>query len=485
MQKRLGCLAPQGLVAAGLTVVAITLVLLLWGGSLFSPGPLNAQAGAEPLGSVRSHAEVGGRCSACHPAPWGAETMSDRCLACHVEVQGQLADPASLHGALDAAGGVRPCFLCHGEHGGADAPLTRLTGDGFPHQATGFSLEGHARTAGGDDFVCADCHGQDLTRFDPATCAECHGEMDAIFVQAHRGAFGDSCLACHDGVDRYGAAFDHDQLAFSLEGAHDTAGCAGCHANARTPADLRSAPQNCYACHQEDDAHGGDLGQDCAACHAPQAWEEATFDHDTLAFPLEGAHREVECGDCHQDATFGGTPTDCYACHQEDDAHAGELGQDCAECHTPRAWEEVTFDHAQTAFPLDGGHLDVACGGCHQDAVFAGTPAECVACHDEPAYHAGLFDRNCAACHNTAAWSPAEFDRAHQLPFDHGEEGISPCATCHPDRLADYTCYECHEHRPAEIAAEHRDEGITDFEDCVECHPTGQEDEAEREGGGD
>ncbi|MEJ2208950.1 MAG: cytochrome c3 family protein [Anaerolineae bacterium] len=419
MQRRLGCLAPQGLVAAGLTVVAIALVLLLWGGSLFSPGPLNAQAGAKALGGVRSHAEVGGRCSACHPAPWSGETLSDRCLACHVEVQDQLADPASLHGTLDDVGSVRPCYGCHGEHGGAEAALTRVSAESFPHQATGFSLQGHAETDAGDEFACADCHGQDLTSFELDTCGECHRDLDAIFLQAHAGAFGDGCLACHDGVDRYGAAYNHAEVAFALEGAHDATHCAACHSGARTPADLQSTPQDCYACHQEDDAHGG------------------------------------------------------------------ELGQDCAECHTPQDWIEVTFDHAQTQFPLDGAHLDVACGDCHQDAVFAGTPAECGACHEEPAYHAGLFDPDCAGCHDTVVWSPARFDRAHTFPFDHGEEGVSPCTMCHPDRLADYTCYECHEHQPAEIAAEHREEGITDFQDCVRCHPTGREEEGGREGGDD
>ena len=43
---------------------------LLWGGRLFSPGPLNAEEGGADVGGVRSHAETGGRCSACQtPLP--------------------------------------------------------------------------------------------------------------------------------------------------------------------------------------------------------------------------------------------------------------------------------------------------------------------------------------------------------------------------------------------------------------------------------
>jgi hypothetical protein len=40
-----------------------------------------------------------------------------------------------------------------------------------------------------------------------------------------------------------------------------------------------------------------------------------------------------------------------------------------------------------------------------------------------------------------------------------------------------YTCYGCHEHNPSEIEQEHREEGISDFQNCVACHPTGREKE--------
>jgi hypothetical protein len=105
----------------------------------------------------------------------------------------------------------------------------------------------------------------------------------------------------------------------------------------------------------------------------------------------------------------------------------------------------------------------------------------CSACHDDPAFHLGLLGSDCAACHTTEAWSPARYDRQHTFPYNHGESGPSPCRTCHPDTLSAYTCYICHEHNPAEIEEEHRDEGIADFQDCVRCHPTGLEEEAERE----
>mgnify|MGYP003381731295 CR=1 FL=1 len=54
------------------------------------------------------------------------------------------------------------------------------------------------------------------------------------------------------------------------------------------------------------------------------------------------------------------------------------------------------------------------------------------------------------------------------------------CVTCHttPD-FKRYTCYGCHEHTPANIRSEHEEEGIRNFENCVECHRS-----ADDEGGG-
>jgi hypothetical protein len=543
MKKPLGCLSRSGLLTALLVLVLLVTVGLVWGGLLFSPGPLNAQAGEEPLGGVHSHAETGGRCSACHVAPWSNETMSDRCMVCHTDVVAQLRDPTSLHGALARSGEVQTCASCHPEHQGNDAPLTALDPDTFPHEVTGYSLEAHRQTADGSAFACTDCHGDDLVHFDPIRCADCHGELDPAAMEAHDRAFGPDCLACHDGIDTYGAPFDHSQTVFPLEGQHATLACAACHRETATIADLQSTPQDCFACHEADDAHEGRYGQDCAvchtaegweqvtidhdqtafplvglhvnvacedchkdnvyqgtpldcvachqaddahegqfgtdcsACHSPEGWEQATFDHDQTAFPLVGLHANVACEDCHKDSVYQGTPINCFACHEADDAHEGRYGQDCAECHSAEGWEQVTFDHDQTAFPLTGAHLDAACEQCHLNGVYQGTPQDCAACHEDPTFHRGLLGNDCASCHDTAAWSPASYDRLHTFPINHGERGASPCQTCHPDTLSTYTCYGCHEHDRAGTVSEHREGGITDLEDCARCHPTGREEE--------
>jgi hypothetical protein len=50
------------------------------------------------------------------------------------------------------------------------------------------------------------------------------------------------------------------------------------------------------------------------------------------------------------------------------------------------------------------------------------------------------------------------------------------CVTCHVrNDYQQYTCYGCHEHTPANIRREHVEEGIRDFNDCVECHRSADE----------
>ena len=473
-KKRLGCFSFTGILAGVLTLLALSGLGLAQGGVMFSPGDLNAQAGEQTLGGVQSHAETGGHCAACHSAAWQKQSMAERCLDCHTELT---SDPQNFHAVMLAQSQNAGCNGCHTDHRGKNASLTSLDLRDFPHLAVGYSLQAHQNTAQGSGFACSDCHGSDLSQFIVTVCTDCHAQIDAAYTQVHTQTFGTECLACHDGVDRYGGDFDHNLLPFQLAGKHAATACAGCHAGAHTVGDLQAARQDCFGCHAKDDAHQGQFGQDCASCHTPENWQDATFDHSLAAFALSGAHVDVACESCHINSVFKGTPHECAACHIQDDVHQGQFGQDCAGCHTPEDWKQASFDHSLAAFALTGAHINVECTRCHTDNVFKGTPQECGACHADPDFHSGLFPADCAACHTTATWLPAQFQEAHTFPIDHGEAGPSTCRTCHAERLSAYTCYGCHEHTPAEIEAEHREEGIADFSDCMRCHPTGQEEE--------
>jgi hypothetical protein len=260
-----------------------------------------------------------------------------------------------------------------------------------------------------------------------------------------------------------------------LEGKHVGLSCSKCHLDAHRVADFKSTPAKCGDCHQKDDAHQGEFGSECGTCHKATAWEPATFDHNLSAFKLEGKHAEAKCADCHLNNVFKGTPSTCFACHQQDDEHNGKFGQDCAACHNTSDWEEATFDHNLSAFKLDGAHINVACEKCHLNNVFKGTPIECSGCHQDPTYHLGMFPgQACSTCHTTSAWQSARYDGPHTFPMDHGEKN-NLCVDCHQPTLTQWTCYTCHEQ--GEVTREHQEEGISDFADCLRCHPTGQEDE--------
>ncbi|MBK8617938.1 MAG: hypothetical protein IPN96_12675 [Anaerolineales bacterium] len=471
--NRLGCFTATGIIATLITLVVIIGFAFMNGSQMFSAGALNAQPG-DVYGGVSSHAEIT-ECSACHVPPIGADKMADRCADCHTDIAAQMLDVAKLHGTITQNNPNLSCRECHPEHRGATASLTDMGENTFPHEALGYSLEGHQLTVKREAFTCQDCHHEDVATFASDSCDSCHRQMDIAFAQAHALAFGTDCLACHDGVDIFGDNFTHTIFEFQLNGKHADVTCTKCHLDARTVADLQAAPQDCYSCHKDDDEHDGKYGQDCAVCHSPEGWEPANFNHDLSDFKLEGEHREAACEDCHKNDVFEGTPQDCYSCHQQDDEHNGKFGTDCSVCHNPNNWDDAKFDHALSSFPLTGAHVQVECEACHKNEQFTGLDTTCLACHAEPTEHMGQFGTDCAACHTTNAWTPAEFNGKHTFPLNHGENGTVSCKTCHPAGYTTYTCYGCHEHTEANIIGEHREEGISNFEDCVECHADGRE----------
>jgi hypothetical protein len=398
--RRLGCLSPLGLIAGALTVVVVILGIVWGGGSWFSPGELNAQAGA-PLGGVTSHAELSRRCSGCHVPFWSTETMADRCLGCHTDIQDQLQDAESLHGGLGTQVAVNACRNCHTEHGGADASLTQVGAD-FPHEVTGFSLLAHTQNVEtGQPFACQDCHTTGVAVFDKQVCVDCHSRLDAAYLQQHMQAFGDGCLSCHDGVDRY-AAFDHQETGFLLQGGHSLPGCGDCHAGMTTPEQLAETSAVCFSCHAQDDAHAGQFGTDCAACHTSQAWKPASFDHNATDFPLTGAHVGLACTSCHAQGTFQGLQTACVSCHAEPAYHQGLFGVDCVQCHVTSNWRPASFNWPHT-FPLGHGGAQT-CSNCHTTTLSTYT---CYTCHDQAKMQKehnkeGITDlSNCARCHPT------------------------------------------------------------------------------------
>ena len=210
--NRLGCLTGTGIIAALIAIFVITGYAFTSGSLIFSPGALSTHSD-EILGGVTSHAEIGKDCKACHTAPWESAKMADRCAVCHTEIATEMQNVASMHGKMSHDNPNLSCRHCHPEHRGADAQLTIMDSALFPHDAVGYSLNGHQFTAGNEPFVCDDCHQGDISTFALDSCQTCHSQIDLAFTQAHLLAFGTDCLACHDGADRYGDDFNHSRVA--------------------------------------------------------------------------------------------------------------------------------------------------------------------------------------------------------------------------------------------------------------------------------
>ncbi|HLP41680.1 MAG TPA: cytochrome c3 family protein [Fibrobacteria bacterium] len=151
---------------------------------------------------------------------------------------------------------------------------------------------------------------------------------------------------------------------------------------------------------------------------------------------------------------------DCASCHSTpgNDLHRN-LKVRCDQCHTTDRWSPATFYHA---------------------LLPSATLSRCESCHTAPKdnLHRKVTS-SCTQCHRPQGWKPATFehDRYFVLDRDHN----ASCATCHVNNdFSNYTCYGCHEHTPSNIRREHEEEGIRNFNNCVSCHRS-----AEDEGGGE
>ncbi len=427
---------------------------------LFSPGEL-----AQP------HAQLEGlsNCTKCHVA--GQQLSPEACLACHKELQPEIAGFRGLHGRIPAE--KRACQTCHRDHQGRAFAMVDWGGPKkqFDHARTGYKLEGkHAH------LDCEKCH--DPRRLaDPAVAAMLQQKpgkktylglptrCDRCHFDEHRGQLDKDCAKCHDAQAFKPSRFQHEKAAYPLQGKHAKVACDKCHA--RSPdlalvAGVFPAPVkpdvakykplpfgSCSDCHK--DPHAGRLGPACANCHVLDGWllvrdlgKERSF-HAKSRYPLKGAHLSVACQACHGPSP-GRPPrfknmafkscTDCHA-----DAHLGQITffegkPTCDTCHTVETFAAPNYgieQHQKSRFPLQGAHRAVACRACHKEdpKLRADIPEATVKLlvasrrkllFDVTRFHvAGPLDR-CETCHA----DPHAGQFAERLKKD-------GCIACHED----------------------------------------------------
>lgn len=184
-----------------------------------------------------------------------------------------------------------------------------------------------------------------------------------------------------------------------------------------------------------------ELATDCFACHTP--WRGAS---------------SGSCITCHTVADIGLKTTQGVLISSgalKGSFHQSLIEQDCMACHSDHQGPRLT-QHSRK--PFSHGLLKAA------------VRDSCSSCHAAPkdGVHRDL-NRECGQCHQSTAWKPATFEHDRHFVLDRDHK--AGCDTCHKSRdYRSYTCYGCHEHTQAKIRAEHLEEGIRNFENCVECH---------------
>jgi hypothetical protein len=289
------------------------------------------------------------------------------------------------------------------------------------------------------------CHAGNRYKDTPTQCVSCHAPDDV-----HQNSRGNDCAQCHSTISWTTAKFDHaKETGFALNGAHARTDCVSCHTTGRMEDKI---PKDCYGCHKAQDSHAGRMGQKCEQCHGSTDWKTVRFDHVRDAkFALTGPHAKLSCDTCHTaNVATQKLGTTCISCHRAQDAHAGQLGNQCDQCHVADTWRgEVRFDHDLSDFPLVGLHVTVPCEQCHLTQQFKDAKPDCVSCHQSDDVHKGGLGKQCATCHNSNGWNIWTFDHNKSTRFAlTGAHAKLECAGCHRRPASEVKlstdCGSCH-----------------------------------------
>ena len=232
---------------------------------------------------------------------------------------------------------------------------------------------------------------------------------------------------------------------------------------------------DCFACHK---VFSGTPNENCISCHKVSeiglkkdkngnrtSVENKLLFHKNL--------KNQDCISCHSDHK-GIDPklslkkfdhillditnrNNCVSCHsQPTNKLHNQVTNSCVSCHSTTSWKSTTlFDH---------------------DKIKGEIKNNCLACHQSPKddFHTNSKNNNCISCHSLNKWKPSTFNHNNAFVLDQNHN--ADCITCHTNNdFKSYTCYGCHEHSLNNIREEHSEEGISNFNNCVKCHRSGNE----------
>lgn len=252
-------------------------------------------------------------CKLCHETKMIDPLPHDRCIDCHDDFhKGQFVRGTQT---ID-------CRECHTEAGFMGSLYTVEQ-----HNEGVFPLEGgHLATP------CFSCHLKEEEwqfRKIGERCIDCHTDVHEGFL-SEKYYPAKTCDQCHVPDAWSAVVFDHQQTAFELEGKHESISCVSCHTpdQGKPPEGVISflgLTESCTACHENIHQQQFEIDgvTDCRRCHVFEAWAPSNFDHNTARFVLEGAHKEVNCRECHKEERIEGRAVvkyrlekfECIDCH--------------------------------------------------------------------------------------------------------------------------------------------------------------------------
>jgi hypothetical protein len=205
----------------------------------------------------------------------------------------------------------------------------------------------------------------------------------------------------------------------------------------------------------------------------PSAVSADTSDLKSLILmpgPLTQAHAEEEknCNACHGKFNKSAQDALCLDCHKpvakDIKGHTGYHGQapsvanaSCKSCHKDHEGRDFnivplnkdTFNHQYTDFALEGKHLTLNCGSCHQqNTLFREAPKQCYSCHKEQDPHRESLGKDCGDCHQAQSWQKRKkFDHSTTAFPLLGQHQQLTCSSCHAGEqytFDDNSCVSCH-----------------------------------------
>ncbi|MEE9432423.1 MAG: cytochrome C [Melioribacteraceae bacterium] len=228
-------------------------------------------------------------CKSCHKNSLSDKPKYKMCLDCHIDFH---------KGEFVNNNATSDCKDCHSEYGFSPSHFTLEK-----HNNTKFLLTG-AHNA----VACIDCHKVDDNwkfRISGETCITCHENVHANSIS--KKYFNENkCETCHVTTTWQEVKFEHTQTGFELIGKHKKTNCSSCHFdNEKLTSNEKqfvAVNSNCSSCHT--DIHRGQFVEDgkelCIECHNFDNWEPTLFNHENTKFKIEGAHKQVQCFECHK-----------------------------------------------------------------------------------------------------------------------------------------------------------------------------------------